>query len=202
MRIWYWIVQRPNFSLNSDLFFPQCKFVLNERQWCNSQIALKSQFNSRCRQIHSSSTTPFSCTPHPPLWLLQQWVKGQWLLRPSTRRNWLPPFSPLEGRSTATNTAPARKQIGCLMTAVIFETLSSRSATTHWLNLYGHQVAPRWAGSYFCPATGNWAEIRTGLSNHEQGEHLHRFLGFKLISVGCFLVPRCVCHWEKLVGGK
>lgn len=53
------------------------------------------------------------------------------------------PRFPPRGKSAAINTAPVRKQIGCLMTAVIFETLSLKSAPIHRLNLYGHQAAPR-----------------------------------------------------------
>lgn len=63
---------------------------------------------------------------------------------PHAETDW--PRFPPRGKSAATNTAPARKQIGCLMTAVIFETLSLKSAPNHRLNLYGHQAAPGRAG--------------------------------------------------------
>lgn len=72
------------------------------------------------------------------------------------------PVSPPRGKSGATNTAPARKQIGCPMTAVIFETLSLKSAANRRRKLYGHQAAPLRAAGRAIPGVLLGNGLRSG----------------------------------------
>lgn len=135
-------------NLHSNLFIfliPHPQNLLDGRQWCDSQIAPSSSSTAGGVHCTAAAQSPSRTHPHPLCDFRRSRSKVSGSYSPPHAETDCPRFPP-RGKSAATNTTPARKQIGCLMTAVIFETLSLKSASNHRLNLYGHQAAPRRAG--------------------------------------------------------
>lgn len=108
--------------------------------------------------LHSSSAPP---TPAPPCHFCSSRSKVSGSYSPPHAEADCPRFPP-RGKSSATNTAPARKQIGCPMTAVIFETLSLKSAANRRRKLYGHQAAPLRAAGRAIPVVLLGNGLRSG----------------------------------------
>lgn len=84
------------------------------------------------------------------------------------------------------------------MTAVIFETLSLKSAANCWLKLYGHQAAPRRAAGRAIPLVqlGNGLRSGMGLANCELGENLRCCLRDGADSIGQLPHPQMCCSFR------